>query len=33
MKHIKVIRDLKKIELTDYPPSLAIAPLLAYFWQ
>ena len=28
-----VILELKKIELADYLPSLAFAPLLAWVWR
>jgi hypothetical protein len=28
-----IILELKKIELADYLPSLALAPLLAWFWR
>ena len=28
-----IILNLKKIELTDYLPSLAIAPLITWFWR
>jgi uncharacterized protein len=28
-----IILQLKKVEVTDYLPSLAIAPLLAYWWK
>jgi len=28
-----IILEIKKVELADYLPSLAVAPLIAWFWQ
>jgi uncharacterized membrane protein YqgA involved in biofilm formation len=28
-----IILEIKKVELADYLPSLAVAPLIALFWQ